>query len=60
MTTKQGRQRRVRKTRKDAVSLSLSPEMTAWLRHAAARKMTSISQVVREYLIPHYEARSTK
>lgn len=47
-------------TRAEKMSISLTPEMAAWLRKTAARKMSNVSQVIREALAPQFTARHAK
>ncbi len=42
------------------ISVSLGDDMVAWLRRAAAKKHSNVSQVLREYLAPHFDARHAK
>jgi hypothetical protein len=46
--------------RADKLSISLTPELTAWLRRSAAKKGSNVSQVIREILMPVYDKRHAK
>lgn len=48
------------KNRVEKMSVSLTPEMAAWLRRAAAKKLSNVSQVIRELLQPAMDARHAK
>ena len=48
------------RSRMDKISVSLGKEMTGWLRRAAAKKHSNVSQVIREYLSPVFEKRHDK
>jgi Arc/MetJ-type ribon-helix-helix transcriptional regulator len=42
------------------LSVSLPPEMTTWLRRSAAKQLSNVSQVIRDYLRPAFEKRHAK
>lgn len=42
------------------MSVSLGDEMATWLKRHAAKRHASVSQVVRDALLPLYEARHAK
>jgi uncharacterized protein (DUF1778 family) len=44
----------------ERMSISISPEMAAWLRRAASKAHTTTSQFIRTQLIPAFEARHAK
>jgi len=46
--------------RVEKLSISLTPDMATWLRRCAARKGSNVSQVLRELIMPAYEARHAK
>ena len=46
--------------RRDAICVSLGEDITAWLRRSAAKKRSNVSQVLRELLVPAFEARHAK
>ena len=47
-------------SRAEKLSVSLSPELTAWLRRMAAKKRSNVSQVLRELIAPTFDARHAK
>lgn len=47
-------------TRSDKLSISMGKDLTAWLRRASAKRRTSVSYIIREALLPAYEARHAK
>jgi hypothetical protein len=42
------------------LSVSLGNEMVAWLKRSAAKKHSTVSQVIREHLLPQFEKRHAK
>ena len=44
----------------DRISLSMPKDISAWLRRAAAKRRTSISQIVKDALLPQFDARHAK
>jgi hypothetical protein len=46
--------------RVDKLSVSLGKDMSAWLRRMASKKRSNVSQVIRELLIPAFDARHAK
>ena len=46
--------------RSDKLSISMGADITAWLRRAAAKRRTTVSYLLREAVLPLYEARHAK
>jgi Arc/MetJ-type ribon-helix-helix transcriptional regulator len=42
------------------ISVSLGDDMVTWLKRSAAKKRSTVSQVIREYLAPSFDARHAK
>jgi len=42
------------------LSVSLPPDLTVWLRNAAAKRRTSVSYLIREALLPLHQASQTR
>ena len=46
-----------RTKRADIIAASLGNEMASWLRRCAKQRMTTCSQIIRDALLPAFEAR---
>ena len=46
--------------RSDKLSISMDKDLVAWLRRAAAKRRSSVSQVIEECVLPRFERRHAK
>ena len=46
--------------RTEKISISLTPEIETWVRRTAARRLLSVSDVIRGVLLPKFNGRLSK